>query len=1130
MFPLDEIDVNLAHGRSLNATFHDNESVYSLDSSSSEKEDTAHENLETHRDTSSSRDRMAALTPQRPSGSGHGVSRASDHRIAQPGVRNQRLAPLKLPAVFRNPDPTTPRSVIARPSHDKVQRQVVQSQVSTPTSLPAPRSVDRQERHHPSDSPSAHPVDRSRTSLSVPIYVAALPSNNLDAFSYTDVAPPPPALSPLRGKLALPRRILCHSPAVQRQMERLKISWGVQYELARGVLAERWTWAHITESVLGRLQGSNAKAAPEVPLVVLEAKDGRPTVPRTNSGVTSSALWEEYDREQDAINERQSRGLGIKDEREGVQDWYGGRIQQVLRLSRPTKNEFKYRLDQPVMQRSNRFARFLGSRRILQVRLSKELRFAKDQAALEHLSSPFVLCGRVFVPFASKEGSVYMMEVNEDEDRDPDNSQGDDTRISLWDFIEWHNPLTLNQNQPLNKWLTRFDLGLSTSVPVLRFKPSNIDSSRTCVFMNGFLLEAIHEQGILTDGCGFINGAALTLIARRLCLPSRPTAVQGRVAGSKGLWVLHPEDRSPTEPPRIWIRDSQRKIKLDTLREDSAHVIFDLIDQSGRITNGVDTHVFEGLLTEGLSNAFTSLTQWDGDGAMPLLWSAVDNLGNVTRTRLQNVTRGLARAIDDPGDEDSDLDSTDKSLHQTVLELAMDRYFKKYHLEVPQSAEAFIIPDPFGVLEEGQIQFKSSRELKDPLTETNVYVIRGPVLLSRNPTMVASDIQKVEAVEHERLADYLNVIVFSTKGSRSLASLLAGGDKAIVNWEPSIVEQFVPPQVVDKPGDLEEQYFEEHVESVTSFHSHLARSIPDKAHKLFLRAVLRSLEDGNVGKYSRFHAYAAYTKGYSHPDTIRLAYMFTTCLDSRKTGHRVRRRVFEEDSKQFGWPLPDCLRDSVDGAMDEVHQNIVIKRGEGLAPFVLDALRHFGEGIAENFLSKYEESSGQGRVVSRSTSQDHALIKPYKRISEKLSEMESLLQVNVKDFVREARRELKMVEDHVKTMQKEWPRACYPQKASKKVSAPAKNRGVTALQREFVSGPEVPHLSLLGDVPAIRASYAYTLCKPENPKFAFAMASEALCHIKAQELGGTTLGREFAELMAIPKSTARTLSALRASM
>jgi hypothetical protein len=38
--------------------------------------------------------------------------------------------------------------------------------------------------------------------------------------------------------------------------------------------------------------------------------------------------------------------------------------------------------------------------------------------------------------------------------------------------------------------------------------------------------------------------------------------------------------------------------------------------------------------------------------------------------------------------------------------------------------------DPFNVLEEGQIHFKSLQELGDPLTETNVYCVRGPVLVS----------------------------------------------------------------------------------------------------------------------------------------------------------------------------------------------------------------------------------------------------------------------------------------------------------------------------------------------------------------------------------------------------------------
>jgi RNA-dependent RNA polymerase len=360
-------------------------------------------------------------------------------------------------------------------------------------------------------------------------------------------------------------------------------------------------------------------------------------------------------------------------------------------------------------------------------------------------------------------------------------------------------------------------------------------------------------------------------------------------------------------------------------------------------------------------------------------------------------------------------------------------------------------------------------------------------------------------------------------------------DKAIVNWAPSIVDQFQPPRVVDKPDGLEEQNFEKDVESVTSFHSRLACSTRGEAHKLFLRAILRSLDDDNIAKYSAFHKCAAYSKGYSHPETIRLAYMwaqlsfrrqnlmscrFTTCLDSRKTGHRVLREVLTADSKQYGWPLPVCLRNSVD---DEGRQGATVKRGAKLAPFILEALQRFGEAVADNLLAKYKKLSDPlPGMRSGLWTQDGDLLKPYQHIVEKLSEMESL---HADEFLREARRELKMVEDHVKTRQEEWPMAFRTRQAPSRINAE-----VAALKQRFASGPDVPHLSLLGDIPAIRASYAYQQCRPKNTHFAFAMALEELCRIKAQELEGAILDRELAELMAIPKSTVRALSAARPSI
>jgi RNA-dependent RNA polymerase len=74
-------------------------------------------------------------------------------------------------------------------------------------------------------------------------------------------------------------------------MEQLKISWGVQYELARGVLAEKWAWDDITDGVLRQLRGSNAQAASKVSAVVLGAIGGTSTAPPTESKTTNLNLW-----------------------------------------------------------------------------------------------------------------------------------------------------------------------------------------------------------------------------------------------------------------------------------------------------------------------------------------------------------------------------------------------------------------------------------------------------------------------------------------------------------------------------------------------------------------------------------------------------------------------------------------------------------------------------------------------------------------------------------------------------------------------------------------------------------------------------------------------------------------------
>ena len=94
-----------------------------------------------------------------------------------------------------------------------------------------------------------------------------------------------------------------------------------------------------------------------------------------------------------------------------------------------------------------------------------------------------------------------------------------------------------------------------------------------------------------------------------------------------------------------------------------------------------------------------------------------------------------------------------------------------------------------------------------------------------------------------------------------------------------MVEAFKePPQhYSERPSDIDD-YLNHDKEDVSKF---LARVAPkDDTMKIYeLQAyLLGAVRDTSVvGKYSNFHGTATYTLGYTHPETIRLAYMYGIC-------------------------------------------------------------------------------------------------------------------------------------------------------------------------------------------------------------------------------------------------------------
>ncbi|KAH9885398.1 RNA dependent RNA polymerase-domain-containing protein [Cubamyces lactineus] len=1015
--------------------------------------------------------------------------------------------------------------------------------------------------------------------------------------------------------------IVAHSREAQRLMDEKRIAWGVQYEIARGVSCGWWSWQDVTSERLENLRGSNRDAVLKIPQVFPRPSKG--------GGMSQSdlQLWAELDREELAILERRSRGLGLPEQRglglqddwEEAKDWYGGKIQQVARIEE-APGRLRLVLAPMEMRKSTRFARFLGSRRILQISIPSGLRVNRADELKEFLTTKFVLCGRVFVAFGSKEGKLFLMETKEDYERGP-LAPGDDQRMSLEDFVAWHNPMAKNGKQAVSKWSTRFDLGLSISVPALFFERNNMFYIADEVVHKEFGRKALTHE-IYTDGCGFMSGSALCAIGQRMGFPGRPTAVQGRISGAKGVWLLHPRIQDPNGPFKIWTRESQNKILLDYETLDPAHCIFDLVapprviipSRLSRLTvlnlahNGIPTSVFEELMKETLFEQVRALTQWTHPRDMQILWATINRIGHVVASRVQQYALGASRALgisgriredhdDFPSDEPSDplqdllsmigdsqfddeevvamlaeIESagavpqrlrdphsgTPLSIHGAVMDLlqagfhplklpilydklkkitrdVIEDVINEFHISIPLSAEAFIVPDPYGVLEEGQIHFKSTKELKPPLNDLNPNILLGEVLVYRNPVRLPSDVQKVvTAVQHELLANYTDVVVFPTKGPCSLASKLAGGDYdgdvCVCVYDPRLVNAFVTPPLSTQAPDFLKTHFEDQgkIEQVHAVAAEISTmgSDRDARRKRLQGALLSDLSNPPVGAYSVFHENAVYTRGYDDPETQRIAHMFNTILDSRKSGLRVKEDVYRADKRVYDRGRPKCLPSKVDAdPISTPYNRIVLRRPPTLPRFVLEVLQESGEDMRDKLLSSYDALRENAGLRDN----DPDLLQPYAQAAT-LSDHPVFGP------------HLTIIKEHVRAHILQWQNAAReskpssPSKArrakarsSARSSAMSEKKRWRDLGQSFASGPQVPPdspLVLLGSIEAIVASCAYTM----NAKFAWSVAFQPLCKIKAARQGSIGMAGHFADSMAISSSAVRVFEQSRSGM
>ncbi|KAI8374113.1 RNA dependent RNA polymerase-domain-containing protein [Radiomyces spectabilis] len=605
----------------------------------------------------------------------------------------------------------------------------------------------------------------------------------------------------------------------------------------------------------------------------------------------------------------------------------------------------------PKVGASNRFFRKYGDTRFLELKLARRSHPSLVRKHMEYFLKPFLLMERTYQFLFVKDDSIILFATQ---------ARGLPT-ISIRDVINWHIPILDNWNMSMSKFASRIGLGYSNSIPTLTFEPDQIRYVDDIYSENRGTVEAC-----MTDGCGIISCAAMKKIMGAQHQDELPCAIQGRIGGAKGVWIISP-DLDFSSGVWIEIRSSQRKFKTGTpqfdLSIDPLHYTFDLVNNSVCIhpsnlntqliqcltAGGVTSSIFVDLLKDYLRQLVSVVTE---DHSIKLLRDWVAKAGGIMRSRWEmedtekSVWREqlidsdfLGRFLDEEEGDNAEMKPASMKtndywkvnaysgnpcgLHESLIRLLdagftltnthvahkvtqvfrdiMHSVTTKYKIEIQQSCTVTCIPDPLGVLNEDEVYLHlSTRTIQD---KANVCagLVLGNVIVTRNPCGLKSDVQKVRAVDCPSLRMYTDVIVFPTKGERSLASKLGGGDYdgdlIFCCWDERIVTPFQSSPIAETSPKIREA-FDVHTARVKQ---ELARCRDEPSQELALqrRFISVAIPDGTLGIYENWRTILTEAYSFDHEDVIYLAHMCAKLVDAPKQGLALKMTTLNNDRARF---------------------------------------------------------------------------------------------------------------------------------------------------------------------------------------------------------------------------------------
>ncbi|KAG0706502.1 RdRP-domain-containing protein [Suillus ampliporus] len=288
--------------------------------------------------------------------------------------------------------------------------------------------------------------------------------------------------------------------------------------------------------------------------------------------------------------------------------------------------------------------------------------------------------------------------------------------------------------------------------------------------------------GLMTDGCSSISVELARDIwismqrgkKRPANLRNVPSAFQFRLGGAKGMVVQDPTIRGKL----VRLRPSQ--IKFDApenltfdVQSTSAEPIAMFLNRpliglmeflgvdTRRIIELQDDDIRKAQSVRSSSADASKVIQQHGLGASFRLPSLFSTLSSILQLEIGDTE-------DDPSLWASKL--IESSLHCIETHILRELKYRA-HIAVPGSYTLLGVSDEWDCLREGEIYATVFDERTGFVQE-----ITGKVAITRSPQIHPGDLQVVTAVQRPELKHLKNVVVFSCKGQRALASCLGGGD------------------------------------------------------------------------------------------------------------------------------------------------------------------------------------------------------------------------------------------------------------------------------------------------------------------------------------------------------------------